>query len=415
MKTDTLVLGAGIVGTSIALHLAKRGQKVTLIDRKAPGEETSYGNAGLVEAASLYPVAFPRSLRALVEVALKRNPAANYHWSALPGLAPWLYAYWKASAPDRILDYARIMQKLLSQSVAEHDALAAESGAAHYFREGGWLKLYRTEAGLANERTEFPLARQYGLTAREITVDEALALEPSLRPIFHGAVLWSDPHSVSSPGGVTKAYAARFEALGGRIVQADARALAPAPGGWKAVTAGPHGGETAENAVVALGPWASDLLRPLGIRLPLAVKRGYHMHYAVPPGGGLTRPVLDEEGGYVVTPMEAGIRLTTGVEFARRDAPKTPVLLDWTEKIARELLPLGARVDPEPWIGYRPAFPDMLPVIGPARTRKGLWLAIGRQHLGFTLGPVTGRLMAEMMTGEAPFTDPAPFSVTRFG
>lgn len=415
MKTDTLVLGAGIVGTSIALHLVMSGRQVTLIDRKAPGEETSYGNAGLVEAASLYPVAFPRSLPALIDVALKRNPAANYHWSALPGLAPWLYAYWKASAPEQILAYARTMQQLLSHSIAEHDRLAAASGASHYFREGGWLKLYRSAAGLANERTEFPLAAEYGLTAREITIDEALALEPCLRPVFTGAVLWSDPHSVSSPGGVTKAYAARFEALGGRIVQADARALAPVPGGWKAVTAGPGGGETAENAVVALGPWAMDLLRPLGLRLPMAVKRGYHMHYAVPPGGGLTRPVLDEEGGYVVTPMEAGIRLTTGVEFARRDAGKTPVQLDRTEAIARELLPLGPRVDPEPWMGCRPAFPDMLPVIGPAPQRKGLWLAIGHQHLGFTLGPVTGRLLAEMMGGAVPFTDPGPFSATRFG
>jgi D-amino-acid dehydrogenase len=217
---------------------------------------------------------------------------------------------------------------------------------------------------------------------------------------------------VSSPGGVTKAYAEYFRKLGGTIVQADARALAPIPGGWRAVTK--DGGVDGANAVVALGPWAPDVLRSLGLRLPLAVKRGYHMHYAAGAGASLSRPVLDEEGGYVITPVEQGIRLTTGVEFARRDAHKTPVQLDWTEPLARELFPLGPRLETEPWMGCRPAFPDMLPVIGAAPGRPGLWLAIGHQHLGFTLGPATGRLIAEMMSGATPFTDPAPFAATRF-
>lgn len=413
MKTDTIVLGAGIVGTSIALNLAMRGRSVVLVDRRGPGEETSYGNAGLVERASIYPVAFPRRISALADVALGRNPAAHYHWNALPGLVPWLFAYWRASAPARIFDYARTIETLLAHSLAEHERLAGASGAGHFFREGGWLKLYRTEAGLENERSEFPLARQYGLSAREISVDEALAMEPSLRPVFRGAVIWSDPHSVSSPGGVTQAYAAHFAALGGHVRRGDARTLARLGAGWSVTTE--EGGVEAPEVVVALGPWAMDVLRPFGLRLPLQVKRGYHMHYHAADGTALSRPVLDEEGGYVITPMVGGIRLTTGVEFARRDAPKTPVQLDRTETLARQLFPLAARAEPEPWMGSRPAFPDMLPVIGAAPGQNGMWLAIGHQHLGFTLGPITGRLLAEMMDGETPCTDPAPFSPHRFG
>ncbi|QIB35877.1 NAD(P)/FAD-dependent oxidoreductase [Ancylobacter pratisalsi] len=412
MKTDIIVLGAGIVGTSIALQLALRGRQVALVDRRGPGEETSYGNAGLIERASIYPVAFPRKLGVLAEVALGRNPGANYHWNALPGLMPWMYAYWRASAPARILDYARTMEKLLARSIEEHERLAGPSGAQHFFREGGWLKLYRTEAGLANERTEFPLAATYGLTAREISVDEALKLEPALRPVFTGAVIWSDPHSVSSPGGVTQAYAAHFTSLGGRFVNGDARTLARTASGWRVT--GEEGVVEADEVVVALGPWAMDVLAPLGLRLPLAVKRGYHMHYRAEGNAGLSRPVLDEEGGYVITPMVGGIRLTTGVEFARRDAPKTPIQLTKTEKLARGLFPLGERAEAEPWMGSRPAFPDMLPVIGRAPGQNGMWLAIGHQHLGFTLGPITGRILAEMMSGEVPCTDPAPFAATRF-
>jgi len=412
MKTDVIVLGAGIVGTSIALNLAMRGRQVALIDRRGPGEETSYGNAGLVECSSIYPVAFPRSLSALADVALGRNPAAHYHWNALPGLASWMYAYWKASAPERILDYARVMEPLLRRTVAEHEKLAAAAGAEHFFREGGWLKLYRTEKGIENERKEFPLAHSYGLSAREISLDEALELEPALRPVFSSAVIWSDPHSVSSPGGVTKAYAAHFAALGGAVLQGDALTLSRVAGGWRLMTE--EGEVEAPEAVVALGPWAMDLLRPLGLNLPLAVKRGYHMTYRVEGNATLSRPVLDEDGGYVITPMSGGIRLTTGVEFARRDAPKTPVQLTRTEKFARGLFPLGERAESEPWMGSRPAFPDMLPVIGRAPGQAGLWLAIGHQHLGFTLGPVTGRLLGEMMDGATPCTDPAPFAATRF-
>ncbi|HSI39636.1 MAG TPA: FAD-binding oxidoreductase [Xanthobacteraceae bacterium] len=412
MKTDILVLGAGIVGTSTALQLARRGRAVTLLDRRGPGEETSHGNAGLVESASLYPAAFPRNVRAFADVVLGRNPGAHYKWSALPGLAPWLYAYWRASAPDRILSYAHTMRPLLLASVAEHRLLARLSGAEHYFREGGWLKIYRTAAGLAHERTEFPLARAYGLKVREVSGADVASLEPHLAPVFEGAVLWSDPHSVSNPGGVTKAYAAQFQALGGRIVEADARTVQQTSRGWSVTT--PEGDIEAESAVVALGPWSMDVLRPLGLDLPLAVKRGYHMHYAAAGNAGLSRPVLDEEGGYVITPMERGIRLTTGVEFARRDAPKSLAPLIRTEALARGLFPLAERLDAEPWMGCRPAFPDMLPVIGPAPGRRGLWLALGHQHLGFTLGPVTGRMLAEMMHGETPFADAAPFSVARF-
>ena len=412
MKIDTIVLGAGIVGTSIALNLLERGRSVVLVDRRGPGEETSYGNAGLVERASIYPTAFPRSLKALLDVALGRNPGANYHWNALPGLAPWLFDYWRASAPARILDYARIMDTLLVHTITEHQRLASASGAEHFFREGGWLKLYRTADGLAQEREEFPLARRYGLTAREISVDDALALEPFLRPVFTGAALWSDPHSVSSPGGVTQAYAAHFANSGGHLVRGDALSLARLGSGWSVSTE--QGSFEAPEAVVALGPWAMDVLRPFGVRLPLQVKRGYHMHYRAEGNAGLSRPVLDEEGGYVITPMLGGIRLTTGVEFARRDAPKTPVQLAATEALARDLFPLGDRTEPEPWMGSRPAFPDMLPVIGRAPNQKGLWLAIGHQHLGFTLGPITGRLLADMMEGQTPIVDPAPFSATRF-
>lgn len=413
MTFDTIVLGGGIVGTSVALHLQKRGRSVALVDRREPGEETSFGNAGLIERSSLYPVAFPRQLSALVKVALGRYDGAHFHWSVLPSIAPWLFAYWRASAPDRLVATARTMSTILATSIDEHRALAREAGAEGYFREGGWLKLYRTDAGLENEQSEFPLAREFGLEVRDVPRGEVKALEPHLRDeAYRHAVLWSDPHSVSSPGGVTKAYAADFVRKGGALLVGDARTLVQAGSGWRIT--GPNGAIETRSVVVAMGPWSMDVLEPLGYRMPMIVKRGYHMHYGSEGNAGLNRPVLDEEGGYVLTPMERGVRMTTGAEFAARDAPKTPVQVDRAEILARRLYPLAGRIDPEPWMGRRPIFPDSRPVIGEASRHKGLWLAFGHQHLGFTLGPSTGRMLAEMMTGEAPFVDPTPFSPARF-
>jgi D-amino-acid dehydrogenase len=165
---------------------------------------------------------------------------------------------------------------------------------------------------------------------------------------------------------------------------------------------------------VALGPWAPDVLAPLGIRLPLAVKRGYHRHFRPTANARLTRPVVDREAGYVLAPMDQGVRLTTGVELADRDALPTPAQLTRVMPLANRLFPLGDPVETEPWLGRRPCFPDSRPVIDQAPGQHGLWLCYGHGHLGLTLGPASGRLVAEIMTGATPFTDPAPFSARRF-
>lgn len=412
MTADVLVLGAGIVGVSTAVQLALRGRKVVLVDRREPGEETSYGNSGVVGRSGVTPMAFPRSAAAFGKVVRQRYPGAHYHASALPGLAPWLFAYWRASEPTRMMASAERLAPMTAASVEEHRRLAEISGAGHLYRDGGWLKVYRSPSGFAAAKRQLDLAHRHGINAVVMSAAEAQAAEPHLRPVFAGATLWTDLRSVSDPGGVVKAAARLLPRFDARFVTGDARSLRVSGDGWS--VDGIDGPITAREAVVALGPWSVDVLRPLGYRIPLAVKRGYHMHYAAEGNATLTRPILDEERGYVITPMDKGIRLTSGSEFAARDAPKSPVQLDVAEKDAMELFPLAARREAEPWMGSRPCLPDMLPVIGPAPRHKGLWLAFGHQHNGFTLGPPTGRLIGEMMTGEAPFVDPAPFRADRF-
>ena len=411
-RTDAIVLGAGIVGTSIALHLAKRGMSVALIDRAGVGEQTSYGNAGIIEGNTVFPPAFPADVGALVRIALKRASEANYQLSFLPQIAPWLMAFRAASQPRRLVETARLIRPLFSRAVAEHETMLAEAGASHYLRKTGWLKVYRSEHGFAALKREFDLAAQFGLPLQSLDAKGALALEPSLNPVFAHAVFWPQAASVSNPLGVTRAYAARFGALGGVTLKGDARSLHRNGSRWRVETN--EGGIDASEAVIALGPWAADVLAPLGLKLPLMVKRGYHRHFRARGNASLARPVLDAGPGYVITPMEQGIRMTTGVEFAPRDAAPTPVQFDRIMPKARELFPLGERADDKTWLGSRPCFPDSRPVIGRASGLAGLWLAVGHAHWGLTLGPATGRMIAEMMAGETPFCDPGPYAAERF-
>jgi D-amino-acid dehydrogenase len=183
-RTDAMVLGAGIVGTSIALHLARRGLSVALLDRGGAGEQTSYGNTGIIECNTVFPPAFPSDIGALARIALKRAPEANYHLSFLPKVLPWLLAFRSASQPARLEDTARLIRPLFSQAVVEHETLMAESGAAHFMRKTGWLKVYRNENAFERLRRELDLAAQFGLPLQRLDTAGARALEPSLAPVF---------------------------------------------------------------------------------------------------------------------------------------------------------------------------------------------------------------------------------------
>ncbi len=411
-KSEVMVLGAGMVGVSVAAHLQKRGISTTLIDRRGAGEETSYGNAGQIESSRMLPIAFPHSLREIARHALGLAPESNFHWSAIPGLIPFLLRYWAASGEKQLAETARALRPFLASSPEEHEALAALAGTPQLVQRKGWLKIFRTDGGLEETAGDRALADEFGVPYKILTRGEVIAMEPHLRPEFQHGVFWPGTGSSPDPGALTKSYAALLEKLGGVFVRGDARTLHEYEGGFRVETeAGPV---DAKRAVIALGPWSMDVAGKFGVRVPFAFKRGYHMHYAPKGNAVLERAVLDIEGGYMIVPMDRGIRLTTGVEFANRDAPPTPVQLERTLPDARKLFPLGEALDAKPWMGSRPAIADSLPVIGPAPGNPKLMLAFGHSHLGFTLGPPTGRLVADMIEGKKPFVDPSPFRAERF-
>jgi len=411
MSPSILVLGAGMVGTCTALHLQQRGFDVTLVDRRAPGLETSFGNAGVIQSEAMEPYAFPRQASFVLNAALGRGADVHWHARGLWQMAGALWRYFKHSHPPSHARATECYSRLIAHVAEEHGQLITAAGAEDLVQRKGFRFIFRTAKALDGAvHSAERLHAHFGVRFHADTSAQLAQAEPALRLPLAGAVHWLDPWAVNDPGALVQRYADLFVARGGQVLVGDAASLQPQGAGWSVQTT--QGRTQAQQAVLALGPWADGAIRQLGYRFPLFIKRGYHQHYASP--AVLNQPLLDAERGYVLAPMRRGLRLTTGAEFAPIDAPPTPVQLAQTDAIARQLLDLGSALPEAPWLGARPCTADMLPVMGPAPRHKGLWFNFGHAHQGFTLGPVAGRLLAEMVQGQRTWIDPTPYLPARF-
>ena len=413
MPRSALVLGAGMVGVSVALHLRHRGLDVMLVDRQDPGEGASFGNGGLIQREAVHPHPFPRTVGELWRVAKNRSVDVRYDPLALPGFASPLLRYWWHSEPHRFAGTVVAWERLIATCIDEHMALAKDAGATDMLRPLGFMRLYSSAQALEAAAIEAEAtAREHGLGFRVLDTAGVAAAEPHLLVRRAGAVHWTDTLSCPDPHALTMAYFGLFTAAGGRFAHGDAGSLQRTATGWR--VQGEDGPLEAEAAVVALGVSAPRLTARFGYAPPTFGKRGYHRHYKLQGNAVLNSPMVDMGSGFLMAPMAAGVRLTTGAEFVRDDAGPSPIQLARAEPIARGLLPLAEGVEATPWMGTRPCSADMLPIIGQIPGQQGLWGAFGHGHQGFTLGPTTGRMLAEMMTGEAPFVEAAPYRPERF-
>jgi D-amino-acid dehydrogenase len=408
---SAIVLGAGMAGVSTALTLLDRGWDVTLVDRKRPGQETSFGNAGIIQAEALEPYAMPRSVAELLSIATGRTNDVFYSFRELPYHVTSLLRYWWHSAPVRHREAAEAWATLILRATSTHSPLIERAGADNLVRRGGFTMLMRNQLSYDQVFREAIRKRSiYGTNYRALSGAEMQQAEPALKHGGVGAIQWLDAWTVSDPGGLVSAYADLFERGGGRFVQGNAETLRRNGEGWAVESE--SGPVEAENVVVTLGPWSTGMLQSFGHRFQMVHKRGYHAHYSAPQS--LNAPVMDTDNGYLLLPMLAGTRITTGAHIARIGSKPAYDQLTRAEKAASDLFELGPRVEDVPWQGTRPCMPDMLPVIGPSQREKGLWLNFGHGHQGFTLGPATAEALGAAMDGETPPVDLKPFRPDRY-
>lgn len=407
------VVGAGIVGVSCALHLRRAGHDVILLDPRPPGTATSFGNAGGIVTGAVVPNSTPALRRNLRRILFDKNSPVRLRWSYLPKLAPWLLRFLREGSDTRVRQIAQALQPLVSRAYEAHRELIALSGADGIVRPVGWLKVYASEASFAATQYDRAIMAANGVRFDVLQGDDIRQLEPALAPRFAKALFQPDSAFVSSPRKLTEAYAAQFVHIGGVSLQERVRGITPEPTG--VLLDCEFGYRQVDAVVIAAGAWSKELVRQVGDRVLLDTERGYHVNLDRGRAGELRRAVVfPDHGGFVLAPMQDGIRLTSGVELAGLAAPPDFSRIRRLIPRALEVLPgLSAQVTRQ-WMGYRPSTPDSLPVIGRSPRSPHVYYAFGHQHLGLTLGPITGRLIAALVSNRQPEFDVSPYRIERF-
>lgn len=397
---------------SAALHLQRAGRQVTVIDPRAPGTMASFGNAGGIVTGSVMPTSSPELWKQVPRMLLDPMGPLRIRWRYLPWLMPWLIRFLQAGRPERIEPTARALWPLVSRAYDEHRTLARMTGADDIVRPEGWLRLYEAESLFADSHVERELMERCGANIQILDPDEIHQLEPGLARRFARGIYQPDSGWVANPGRLVRTYAARFAADGGTLLPEAVRRLASGDGRVELTT--DLDIHRFDQVVIAAGAWSARLARTLGERIPLETERGYHLNLARDAAVELHRPTFFVDRRLVLAPMEDGIRLTSGVELAGLEAPPDFTRIKRLLPSAREVLPGLSDTITREWMGHRPSTPDSLPVIGRSPHHPGVIHAFGHGHLGLTLGPVTGRLVASIAGGDALEVDLTPFRPDRF-
>lgn len=412
MSKSISVIGAGSIGISTALHLQQSGWQVTLIDRKAPASETSFGNAGIINSGSMVALNSPTLHSNLASLLKNNKPQLRYKLSHVAKNLPWVLEFLKQSKTRAAEQTTEALHSLTSASLQEHKALMQRAGNMHRLSEKGWLRVYRNAPGFDDQSFEAEQHRKYNIPGQKLSAEQIRELEPSLKPIYSSGYLLSDAASINNPGELLKEYAQLFVADGGTIINAAVTGIEATA--ERVVCRTTETPIQSDKLVIAAGPWSNDILSMLRYTVPLIAERGYHAHYHLTNNASLERSVFDVQSGFIMSPMEMGLRITTGVELNHRDAPNNLEQLNQVLPSIKEAIDLGEQTDAPIWRGNRPTLPDSRPIIGKAPKHENVWLAFGHQHIGLMTGPITGKLLAAQINGEATEIDMKPFTPSRY-
>jgi D-amino-acid dehydrogenase len=409
-RVEIAVIGAGVVGLTIALRLAKEGRDVALIDPEAPGSGASYGNAGTIADYAVQPVGTPAVLRALPSLLFNRNSPLSIRGAALPALTPWLLRFARQSLPGAARRNAVALAALLADATPLWRTLSGEIGGNALLRDKGCLYLYETPKALAAARADLEFRESLGVKVDLLGPAEVAALEPSL-PTAAGGAFFPNALFLGDPGKMVDLLADAARKAGAEIISARAESLTRQIDG--VIVAGQDLRLHARRVVIAAGAQSRALARQAGDRIPLDTERGYHLEWdmKVPL---LTRPTSPTKRGFYLCPMDGRLRAVGTVELGGLTAPASPHRLTRLEQGARAIFPeLG-----EPsrsWMGFRPSIPDSLPVIGASKAGRDIIYAFGHGHIGLTLAPATARIVSDLIAGRPGRDDIAAVLPSRFG
>lgn len=407
-----IVIGAGVAGLSTALYLQRAGVAVAVIDPLPPAGGASFGNAGLLSPDTAVPIALPGMLRKVPGWLTDPLGPLSVRPTYFPTALPWLMRWIEAGKLDRVLAISDGMRTLHRDSLTCWQELLGPSLYRELIRPSGQVQVWEGDADTANAAVERQVRERHGIRADVLSQDDLRQMFPGIaREVTRGLLVPGNGFTVS-PARSVQMLGNLFLQEGGTLINERAMKLIPREGGgWMVMTNAAN--RDAPHVVIATGAWSRQLLDPLGVKVPLETERGYHA-MLFDPEVMPSLPISNKTRAFGVTPMEDGLRVAGTVEIAGLDAPPNEDRAKALVQHARRMFPGLSGTKVRYWMGYRPSTPDSLPILGDAPNRPGLHLAFGHGHFGMTGGPPSGRLVAQMITGQAPAIDPAPYAAQRF-
>jgi D-amino-acid dehydrogenase len=407
-----LVIGAGIVGSSTALWLQRDGHQVTIIDKAGPGEGASKGNASVLAIESCIPIATPGILWDVPRYLSDPLGPLAIRWSYLPKLAPWLWRFVRASGEATVEQISIALYALLGEALAAHKELATAAGCGDIIQESGCLAIFESDARFQSYQWDLELHKRRGIKTEILKAEEIRQFEPSLQPIYKHAVYYPESSYLLDNFRLVRTLAEDVTRNGGRIVKDDIQDFEIGPDGPRTAI-GRNGRYEFDAVVIAAGAWSRVLSAKLGEVVPLETERGYHV--TLPHAARRPRmPLYCGDHSFTVTPIEIGLRLAGTVELGGLELPPNPGRNEVLIKQGRRMFGELDQRDRSDWMGFRPSMPDSKPVIDRGRRFKNAFFAFGHGHIGLTLGPITGKLIADLVSDRKPGIDLAPFAVERF-
>jgi D-amino-acid dehydrogenase len=410
---EVAVVGSGLVGVCSALHLARTGNRVVLIDPGPPERAASFGNAGQLAIGEVVPLSVPGVLRQVPGWLMDPGGPLAIRWRYLPRLAPWLIRFLRHASMERVEAISRTMAALNGMIYGDYAPLLTAAGVADMVVRKPYVRVYRQEADWRAEGWRFELRVKSGLEHRTLDAEALRALLPEISDRFRFAVTYEDRHYVKSPQRLVRALREQLARSGGRLARGEVQGFDIADGAVRALRLTDGTRVAVRAAVIAAGAWSHRLARELGDSVPLESERGYHVMLR-DPGVRLEHTVSNFARGMSVVPMEEGLRMCGGVEFGGLEAPPTPARFDQLIQSAREMFP-GLKVEGGTrWMGHRPSLPDSLPLIDRALRFPNVVYAFGHGHMGLSWAPTTGRFVASLVNRQPINFDLAPFRLARF-
>ena len=404
------VIGAGIQGVCISLCLIKKGFRVTLIDRDEPGSSASYGNAGHFSPYASVPINRPDVLIDVPAMLFSATGPLSLKWNYVPKMIPWFIKFIKNCSRKKMMHTAKYMHQILDLALPAYDDLFKEIDISGLVENKGIIYFW-TNKDLKSRELEINIRKELGVEQQLLTAHEIHDLEPHIRKIYHSGIYYPSARHARNPKKILLKLFDLFLQKGGHFEKQNVNTI-NFSSEEKPIIKTNLNSYIFDKLVIACGAFSKKLTDEVNEKIPLDTERGYHVHFK---GHDhlLTRPVIFLNRGFGITPMEPGLRVVGTVEFGGLNNPISKKRIVNLVNNAKYLFPeLTEHYDE--WLGFRPTLPDCLPVMGPSKNYKNLYYSFGHHHLGWTLGAISGKIMARMIAGENTNLDLSAYNSLRF-